>query len=720
MKAIDPLVRFLHKNGLLESIPDSSELVTGGKGILAHLASKGLVDEDLAIRFISQKLAIDFINLEDDRVLETVDVGDFKPVIEASFCRHHRFVPIRKTPAGILVACANPLNLDSLQAIEFTLSSSIKPMIAKESAILEIVERYWTSSLNEALKEAGAEDYGEIELIRGGGKKDDQDEEFNAQDVAPIVKLVNEILVDAISVSASDIHIEPTKSVVDVRFRIDGTMQKVIEIPKRLQPYLTSRIKILATMDVSERRRPQDGRLGVKMGTNSVDMRVSTIPTSFGEKIVLRILRNDYDKLAFIDLGLPQGLEFKLRQLLTSHSKLLLVTGPTGSGKTTTLYTAINQIRDGKKNITTVEDPIEYKFEGVNQIQLNKAIDVTFGSALRSILRQDPDVIMIGEIRDQETINIALQSALTGHLVLSTLHTNDAPNAITRINNLGADPFVVSQTLAGILAQRLIRKVCANCAQVATDAELEPYKDYVSAYKVDPATVKRAVGCDRCFQTGYKGRIGIYSYLEVDQDISRMITQGAAIDDIVIAARQNGYQSLDEAAANKLRQGLTTFDEIKGYLSLDAKVRRDVSLQWQPSSQSKSATTVTSQQTKVLLVDDSPHVRKLLRAVLEKEKFQVVEAENGQVGLDRVKDAMPDIVLCDLSMNIMDGEEFLRRIKQGMDTKTIPVIMLTGDATEENETKCLEMGASDFVSKKSSPAVLVRRIRKAITGGVQI
>ena len=719
MKAIDPLVRFLHKNGLLESMPDSSDLVTSGKGILAHLASKGLVDEDKALALLSQKLGLEIIDLDNEKVQETLSVNDFKSIVEPAFCRHHHFVPLRKTPAGILIACANPLNLDSLQAIEFTLSSSIKPMIAKEAQILEIIERYWTSSLNEALKEAGAEDYGEIELIRGGGKRE-EDQEFDAQDVAPIVKLVNEILVDAISVSASDIHIEPTKSVVDVRFRIDGMMQKVVEIPKRLQPYLTSRIKILATMDVSERRRPQDGRLGVKMGANNVDMRVSTIPTSFGEKIVLRILRNDYDKLLFSDLGLPTALEFKLRQLLTSHSKLLLVTGPTGSGKTTTLYTAINQIRDGKKNITTVEDPIEYKFDGVNQIQLNRAIDVTFASALRSILRQDPDVIMIGEVRDQETINIALQAALTGHLVLSTLHTNDAPNAITRIGNLGADPFVVAQCLAGILAQRLIRKVCPHCAEGTSEADLEANKDYLSVYKIDPSVIKRAVGCDRCFQTGYKGRIGIYSYLEITPDISKLITQGAQIDDIVLAARQNGYQSLDEAAANKLRLGVTTLDEVKGYLTLDAKARRDVSLQWQPSSQTAVATRVDPQNTKVLLIDDSLHVRKLLRVILEKENFEVIEAENGQVGLDRVKDSLPNIVLCDLSMNIMNGEEFLTHIKRSSETKMIPVIMLTGDATEENETRFLEMGASDFVSKKSSPGVLVRRIKKAISGGMSV
>jgi len=687
--------------------------------MISHLASKGLLDEEQAIALLSEKLGVEIINLDDANIQDKMNVNEFKMAIEPAFCRHHQFVPLRKTPAGILVAVANPLNLDSLQAIEFALSSPIKPMIAKENQINDVIERYWTSSLNEALAAAGAEDYGEIEVIRGGGKKEEETE-YNAQDVAPIVKLVNEILVDAISVSASDIHIEPTKNVVDVRFRIDGMMQKVIEIPKRLQPYLISRIKILATMDVSERRRPQDGRLGVKLGSNSIDMRVSTIPTSFGEKIVLRILRNDYYKLQFSDLGLPTALEFKIKQLLTSHSKLLLVTGPTGSGKTTTLYTAINQIRDGKKNITTVEDPIEYKFDGVNQIQLNRAIDVTFASALRSILRQDPDVIMIGEIRDQETINIALQAALTGHLVLSTLHTNDAPNAITRISNLGADPFVVSQCLAGILAQRLVRKICTHCSQPASEHDIESLREYLNVYKIDPSMVKRAVGCDRCFQTGYKGRVGIYSYLEITPEISNLITESASIDDLILAARQSGYESLDEAAASKLRLGITTFEEVKGFLSLEAKARRDNSLSWQPTAQASVLKPVDHQNTRILLIDDSEQVRKLLKIVLEKEKFQVVEAENGQIGLDRVKDSMPDVVLCDLSMNIMNGEEFLSKMKQTSNTKGIPVIMLTGDATEQNETKFLEMGAVDFISKKSSPGVLVRRIRKAITGGVPL
>lgn len=713
VSTIDPLVRFLHKHKLLESLPDSSVLAAGERGIIAALSEKGLIDENKALELLSKKLGIEICDLDDPKILESVSINEFKGNVEATFCRHHLLVPLNKTTGGAIVAFANPLDLDALQAVEFALSSSVKPVLAKGSQILALIDKFWSSALNDALKEAGKEDYGDVELIRGGGKQDEEDE-FSNQDVAPIVKLVNEILVDAINVSASDVHIEPTKSVVDIRFRIDGVMQKMLEVPKRLQPYLISRVKILAAMDVSERRRPQDGRLGVKMGTANVDMRVSTIPTSFGEKIVLRVMRSDYDKMKFSDLNLPTKIESSLKEVLGSHSKLILVTGPTGSGKTTTLYTAINFLRDGKKNITTVEDPIEYKFDGVNQIQLNRALDVTFASALRSILRQDPDIIMIGEIRDQETINIALQAALTGHLVLSTLHTNDAPNAITRIGNLGADPFVVSQCLAGILAQRLVRKVCPSCAQHATAAELDINKEYIEAYRLDPKSIKRAVGCDKCYQTGYRGRQGIYSYLEITPDIARLMSQQATIDDIIIAARQNGFQSLDEAAADILRQGITTFDEVKGYLSLDAKVRRDVTLQRQPSSQTVAAANVAPQKTRVLLVDDSPQVRKLLKVILEKEKFEVVEAENGQAGLDKVKDASPQIVLCDLSMPIMNGEEFLNRMKTDASTKAIPVIMLTGDATSENENRYLKMGASDFMSKKSSPTVLVSRIKKAI------
>ncbi len=721
MSNIDPLVRFLHKNKLLESLPDQSVLAIGVKGPIARLAGKGLLDEQKAIEKVSEKLGLEIYNLESEELAETFSVNDFKQFVEPNFCRENILIPLKRAATGVIVAFANPLDLQALQQIEFTLSTSIKPVIASEEQIIKLIDKHWSSSLSNALKEAGDEEYGDVELVRGGGKTE-EDEEFNNQDVAPIVKLVNEILVDAISVEASDVHIEPTKNVVDIRFRIDGVMQKVLEVPKRLQPYLLSRIKILSAMDVSERRRPQDGRLGVKRGHETVDMRVSTIPTSFGEKIVLRLMRSDYDKMKFDDLGLPLPIQQSLKTVLGSHSKLILVTGPTGSGKTTTLYTAINYLRDGKKNITTVEDPIEYKFDGVNQIQLNKAIDVTFASALRSILRQDPDIIMIGEIRDQETINIALQSALTGHLVLSTLHTNDAPNAITRIQNMGADPFVVSQCLAGILAQRLIRKICGACYQPLSDTEIEAHKAYIEAYKLDPKKLKKACGCDKCYQTGYKGRLGVYSYLEITPEIARIMAQQGSIDDMVISARQNGFQSIDDASADILRDGLTSFDEVKGYLSIDSKSVRDSNIQTRSGAHKRpsGAVRVNSNSDKmdnhkVLLVDDSPQVRKLLKVILEREKFEVIEAENGQLGLAKVQESFPAIVLCDISMPVMNGEEFLQQMKSGAETKEIPVIMLTGDATTENEVKLLKLGASDFMSKRTSPEILISRVKKAIS-----
>ncbi|MDZ4785742.1 MAG: ATPase, T2SS/T4P/T4SS family [bacterium] len=719
MSIIDPLVRFLHKNGLLESIPDNTVLPPGEKGPIARLASKGVLDENQAIKIVSEKLNVEFYDLELPELIESLDINDFKGKIDANFCRQYKILPLKRAINGVIVAFANPLDLDALQAVEFSLSTSIKPVIAKEKQIIDLIDKTWSSSLSDALKVAGDEDYGDVELIRGGGKEEEGEGEFDGQDVAPIVKLVNEILVDAINVQASDIHIEPTKNLVDIRFRIDGVMQKVLEVPKRLQSYLISRVKILSAMDVSERRRPQDGRLGVKTGNETVDMRVSTIPTSFGEKIVLRVMRSDFDKLKFKDIGLPAPILKSLETLLHSHSKLILVTGPTGSGKTTTLYTAINFLRDGKKNITTVEDPIEYKFDGVNQIQLNRAIDVTFASALRSILRQDPDIIMIGEIRDQETITIALQAALTGHLVLSTLHTNDAPNAITRIMNMGADPFVVSQCLAGILAQRLVRKVCTNCCQPVTELEIEANRAYIEAYKLDPKVINKACGCDKCFQTGYKGRMGIYSYLEISPEIARIMAQHGTIDDMVLAARHNGYRSIDESAADILRQGKSTFDELKGYLSLDAKViRNTVKFDSSEGVKAKTDQNGNAQKTKILLVDDSPQVRKLLKVILEKEKFEVFEAENGKAGLEKIQSMTPDVVLCDLSMPMMNGEEFLLQMKASSSFRSIPVIMLTGDASSENEIKLLKLGASDFVSKKTSPDVLVSRIRRAMGFGL--
>ncbi|RMD83816.1 MAG: type II/IV secretion system protein [Candidatus Dadabacteria bacterium] len=755
-----PLIRFFLKAGILQSLPDDFTLELEGHGPIVALQRMGLLRESEAIRILSERLGIEHVDLISEDEAKTLRVDDFKDKVDGAFCRQYLVCPLKRTNKGVMTAFANPLDHEALKAVEFALSSPVSMVIAEESKILRIINKYFPD-VQDIFEEDNPGDYIDIEVIKGGRGTEDE-ETSETKNVAPIVRLVNEILVDAIKAEASDIHIEPARTVVDIRFRIDGVMQKVLEVPKKLHSYLVARIKVLAAMDVSEKRRPQDGRLGVRMGDHTIDMRVSSIPTSNGEKIVLRIMRSDYEGVTFKTLGFPPHIEEAFGRALESHSKLVLVTGPTGSGKTTTLYTAINSIKDGKKNITTVEDPIEYKFEGINQIQLNKAIDVTFGSALRSILRQDPDVIMIGEIRDTETLNIALQAALTGHLVLSTLHTNDAPNAVTRILNMGADPFIVGSTLAGVLAQRLVRKICSHCSVPPTEKDIMIYRKYMDAYGIEPDNLRKAFGCDYCFQTGYKGRLGVYSYLEITEEIAHLISTQASIEDIILAARRTGYDSLDTAVADLWRHGVTTFEEVKGYLSLEAKSRYKAKqssptpppqarppqqpivqtppkpqvaplrshqnnrisagpprppvppqVKVRPPSPPRFAKKDTKR-TKILVVEDDIQARGMLRSLLEGESYEVVEASNGEEGLNLVRSHAPQLILCDLEMPVMDGRAFLQKMKSDAKTMGIPIIMMTRGDDKESGKTLLKLGAQDCVSKDSAPNGILQKIRRVV------
>ena len=382
---------------------------------------------------------------------------------------------------------------------------------------------------------------------------------LDSENDAPVIRLINALIAEAVKVKASDIHIEPYEKTLSVRLRIDGVLREVLSLPARMTPVLTSRVKVMARLDIAEKRVPQDGRISIALGGKTVDVRVSTLPARFGERVVMRILDKDEARLDLDGLGMPQETLIRLKQTLLRPNGIILVTGPTGSGKTTTLYGALTVLNDPSRNILTVEDPVEYALEGVGQTQINPKVGMTFAAGLRAILRQDPDIVMVGEIRDVETAEIAVQASLTGHLVLSTVHTNSAVGAITRLRDMGVEPFLLSSTVAAVLAQRLVRRLCPSCKEPyqADDAE----RKLIGATGSDPVTLYRAVGCGRCNNSGYEGRIGVYELIVVDETMKRMIHDDLSehkLSDYAFAK----YDSLAQSGFKHASVGTTSVEEV--------------------------------------------------------------------------------------------------------------------------------------------------------------
>jgi type II secretory ATPase GspE/PulE/Tfp pilus assembly ATPase PilB-like protein/CheY-like chemotaxis protein len=722
VNAVSALTSFLIEKGILERIPDDLDPENCNDLPILALSEKGCFEEQQAIDAVAKYLGIGYVDLRNREVLSSLDVKSFAKEVRANLCWEHRFIPLYQDEKCATVAFANPFDYDGQKILEFSLSKPVKIVIAEEAKIVRLLNKHFPQTKTRFHMAFSTGVGAKVEVITLDATSDDPDKVDT--EAAPIVRLTNKILSDAIKLGASDIHIEPEERKLDVRFRIDGVMQDIIEVPKRLQQNITARIKIISGLDISERRRPQDGRLRVSINDELVDMRVSSVPTSSGEKLVMRVLRSDYEEMTFANLGMSETLEQNLYDVLSRKGKLLLVSGPTGSGKTTTLYVCLNTLRDGRSNITTIEDPIEYRFAGLNQIQVNRATDVTFVSALRSVLRQDPDIIMIGEIRDPETTVSVLQAAQTGHLVLSTVHTNDAPSAVTRLLSLGADPYLLSTSLAGVLAQRLVRRICPECRSRLDTAVINNHMPYLKRYGINPDLLQEGRGCASCFYSGYRGRIGIYSYLGVTDEIADIIFSKGSKEDIVQEASKHGFQTLDSAAIRMLESGVTTFSEIRPYLTREEEGalpdpllvktpdNREYILNVPGSPEQKESESV--ERPHVLIVDDSKDVRKMLSVLLRKEMVDVTEAVNGFDALERIYENRPDIVVCDISMPEMDGREFLERVKSNKQTRDIPVIMLTVDDTEGTELELLKHGVRDFLSKSSSPMRIVGRIRNVL------
>ena len=497
--------------------------------------------------------------------LQTLDADeipdDLIREVPIAFARTHGFVPLGQTEEQVvLIATADPLDMATQDALRTLLRREVDLAVATPETIIAAINAAYDRSTRQAESA--------VEALEGeeGSEIGDVEEDVvdllyvDGDDEAPIIRLVNSLMSQALKDRASDIHIEPFEREMSVRFRIDGVLREIIKPPKRFQNSITSRVKIMAGLNIAEKRLPQDGRIRLKVAGKDIDIRVSTVPTSYGERIVMRILDRSNVLRDLDTIGFSQQNLRVMNELIQKPHGIILVTGPTGSGKTTTLYACLAKINKPNLNILTIEDPVEYQLKGVGQVQVNPKIELTFAGGLRSFLRQDPDVIMVGEIRDRETAEIAIQASLTGHLVLSTVHTNDAPGAVTRLVDMNIEPFLVASSLVGVLAQRLVRTICQNCKY-----EYTPSVEELQEVGMDPDVAKRlwkGEGCSQCQGTGYRGRMGIYELMLVDDDIRRLILQNTDAATVKNMARKKGLRTLREDGADKVLAGVTTASEV--------------------------------------------------------------------------------------------------------------------------------------------------------------
>jgi type IV pilus assembly protein PilB len=530
--------------------------IEGGR-LSTILTKLGLVKEEDISRCLAAQYAIPYIDLD----AQTIDPEVIR-LIHPGIVQKHLVMPVAKSGTTLTMAMADPTNVFAVDDIKFMSGLKIEPLVATESAIRRAIERYYDSSETLQNVMASMEDAG-MEVM-----EEQEDANLNISDLkqavqeAPVVKLVNLILAEAIKKGASDIHAEPYEKVFRVRFRIDGVLYEVMSPPMGLKNAIISRLKIMADLDISERRLPQDGRMKVKYKGREVDFRVSTLPTLFGEKVVMRLLDRSNLKLDLSKLGFGAKALADFEEAIRAPYGMLLVTGPTGSGKTTTLYSALDRLNQPETNIMTAEDPVEFNIKGINQVQIRENIGLNFAAALRSFLRQDPDVIMVGEIRDYETAEIAVKAALTGHLVLSTLHTNDAPSAVTRLLNMGIEPFLVASSVILILAQRLLRRICVHCKSPIVVLPHALVDIGLTSEEATSITCYKGIGCDACSGTGYKGRIAIYEVMLLSPELRDMVLSGASSLEIKRSAIQQGMRTLRMSALEKLQEGITTVEEV--------------------------------------------------------------------------------------------------------------------------------------------------------------
>jgi type II secretory ATPase GspE/PulE/Tfp pilus assembly ATPase PilB-like protein len=657
-----------------------------------------------------------------------------KEIIPEALARRYHVLPLRATDSFLEVATANPYDLDMERGLAFASGREIRILLATPAKIASHTDEiYRPENVIDKLIE-GMGQGTDVQQLEAEQPSDEIQISAEEASQRPVVRLVDLILSEGILSRASDIHIEPEEGGFAVRYRIDGVLRQVMKIPRAVGFPLVSRIKIISSLDIAVRMRPQDGRARVAVNGVPIDLRVSTLPASLGEKVVIRILDSRATVLSLDSLGFSSEELDAFKALLTHHEGVVLVTGPTGSGKTTTLYSAIRSIQTGKTNIVTVEDPVEYRLQGIVQVQVHEKAGLTFASALRSILRQDPDVVLVGEIRDRETAQIAIQASLTGHLVLSTLHTNDAPNAVTRLVDIGVEPYKIAASLRGVVAQRLMRRLCPSCKEVWVESIPEKLTKWIPAGTM----LYRAVGCSECSMTGFHGRFSIVEVLTVTPEVERAISAGAMADRIAEVGRNSGMRGLFESGLEHVMRGESSLEELRRVVDVpfeEQAVEAPAPAPPEPAAASPPVSVATALRSprftpdtfdlldgidavpavarlkrKVLLVDDEDALRRVMKDLLEREGYIVAEARDGVQALDQVDRFGPDVIVLDLNLPGLDGYGVLSHLRSRPATVNIPVIVLTAKSDEDNEVRVFQLGADDFLTKPFRARALSARI----------
>ena len=708
---------------------------------------RSLISDDEILTALATRFRMKIANL-------SIVAQQARELVPEQLARKYRIIPLAISDSVLDIATSDPHDLDCERTLAFATGRTVRMSLASPLAIGERMdELYRPDDVVEKILENVSAKY-DITSVTEAEEADDI--AMNADKAAerPVIRLVDHITAEAITSRASDIHIEPEEGGLAVRYRIDGVLREIMKLPRAAAGPLVSRIKIMSGLDIADRLRPQDGRARVSINGARVDLRVSTLPASQGEKVVIRILDNRSSIISLEAMGLsPDEIE-RIRSLLGAREGLILVTGPTGSGKTTTLYSLLRQIQTRDVNIVTVEDPVEYRLQGIVQVQVNEKAGLTFASALRSILRQDPDVVLVGEVRDKETATIATQASLTGHVVFTTLHTIDAASSVTRLVDIGIESYKIAAALKGVVAQRLLRKLCTSCRELYVESVPDRLRRWLSM----GTPLYRPVGCSECAMTGYRGRFAIVEVLICTPEVERRIAANESSERIADAAREGGMKSLWESGLAHVRAGQTSLEELLRVIevpvdpeSRPSKVQqapvappthstpRPMPAYGSPGTPSGAGVRATPRHSPVpgafetfqlideptngngsggkmtvLLVEDEDNLRRLLRDLLERDGFKVVEAGDGVAALDEVDRSAPDVIVLDLDLPRLDGYGVLRYLRTRPQTASLPVLVLTAKGDEDSEVRVFESGATDFLSKPLRARALGARLRSLL------
>jgi type IV pilus assembly protein PilB len=711
------------------------------------LIEMGIVDDIDIADVLAKQFGTEFIRMDKVKIQKQA-----VSLISGELAEKHMVIPIQEIDKKLVIAMANPLDYNAVEDLRFITSKDIFVVVSPESDIENAIETHYPKK---DLKEdviPKTEFDASIDVIptAKADEKTDQDL-MSLAGLPPVIRFTNAIIADAIGRRASDIHIEPqkddqNKTILTVRCRVDGIMHEALRTDRHVHGPMVSRIKIISGLDISERRKPQDGKAQVVYGKEKYDLRVSSIPTTYGEKITMRILDPATARMNPEDLGFSDNDLNTILDAISRSQGIILVTGPTGSGKSSTLYACLNNLNTPLVNIITVEDPVEFDVAGINQVQINVKAGITFSAGLRSILRQDPDIVMVGEIRDAETAEIAFQAAQTGHLVLSTLHTNDAPSAVTRLLDLGVDDFQISSALIAVIGQRLVRRIHNDCK--AQDdlspkimGRIQPFIDNVTQ-----PTFWKGAGCSICHNTGYMGRMGIYEILLVTSPLRNLIKPNVSLETLKDIARKEGFQAMPEDGIAKALQGLTTIEEV--FRVAPPEIKAKVIPLKKPTFPSKIASIEKETKSKlptceeslsdpsksdripafvedgreetsdlpitVLVVDDEETDRMIICDALESENYVTVVAENGNEALEKVKEEQPDLIVTDYIMPQMNGMVLVKNLKADKKTSDIPILMLTSIDDVDSEVVVMEAGADDYLTKPVNRKRFLIRVKSLL------